>query len=201
MNSLSKSLSSSLSSTGLTGVCHLTPTLEQGGKTWQTPMMHDLGTPIVCTNYDLEEALLQENTMHMAHEDAGLLSDDNDDPELEDTTPLTASHSTLPSMNKQPTPPSTMPLGGLAKRKQISDTSSTINTKQPLLVLCRAPCPQPLLLEFWRRLLRLNPFTLISLPMTFAPLSHSVGDPRATTWRERIVAWSVLLKLRVQVIC
>ncbi|KAJ7828221.1 hypothetical protein B0H14DRAFT_2594725 [Mycena olivaceomarginata] len=49
-------------------------------------MMHDLGTPIICANYDLEEVLLQENTVHMAHEDTGLLSDDNDDPELEDAT-------------------------------------------------------------------------------------------------------------------
>ncbi|KAJ7868762.1 hypothetical protein B0H14DRAFT_3441074 [Mycena olivaceomarginata] len=97
--------------------------------------MDDLGTPIVCAHYDLEDALLRENAA-----------------QLEDVPPLSAVHSTSPSMNKQPTPPSTMPLRGLTKKKGRQPTqSSAINANGHSCLSVEHHAPQPLLLEFWRR--------------------------------------------------
>ncbi|KAJ7824057.1 hypothetical protein B0H14DRAFT_3469580 [Mycena olivaceomarginata] len=54
------------------------------------PDLGDLGDPIVCAAYDLEEALQHENAARIAREDAGLASDDDDDPvEVEDATRAT----------------------------------------------------------------------------------------------------------------
>ncbi|KAJ7695537.1 hypothetical protein B0H14DRAFT_3530146 [Mycena olivaceomarginata] len=86
----------------------------------------------------------------MAHEDAGSLSDDDDGPELEDVPPLSAAHSTSPSMNKQPTPPSTMPLRGLTKKKADSRRKQRDKRKTATLASLSSttpPAPTPRVLE------------------------------------------------------
>ncbi|KAF7366118.1 hypothetical protein MVEN_00488600 [Mycena venus] len=48
---------------------------------------YDLGEPIICSDYDLEDALRRENEACMAREELGLGNKDNEDYELEDPTP------------------------------------------------------------------------------------------------------------------
>jgi hypothetical protein len=110
--------------------------------------MHNLGAPIVCAEYDLEEALIRANAARMAREDSGSVSDD--DQELEDATPLTASPSTSPSKNQQPTPPPPMALGRLAKKKEDKRRKQRGKRKMAALASLSSttpPAPTPRVLE------------------------------------------------------
>ncbi|KAF8137919.1 hypothetical protein K438DRAFT_1996575 [Mycena galopus ATCC 62051] len=44
----------------------------------------DFTETIICTNYDLEDALWRENQARIACEDCGFLDDDDDDPDVEE---------------------------------------------------------------------------------------------------------------------
>ncbi|KAJ7694510.1 hypothetical protein B0H14DRAFT_2650964 [Mycena olivaceomarginata] len=72
------------------------PTIEQGGPALLTYL--DLGEPIVCTEYDLEEALKHENAARLAREDSGSAYDNDESIELEDaaaeTTPFSSARTT-----------------------------------------------------------------------------------------------------------
>jgi hypothetical protein len=75
--------------------------------------LDNIGQPIICAQFDLEQALLRENAARMAREDHGSTSDDED--ELEEATPLATSRNISPPPAAHATPP---PLTGNAKKKQ-----------------------------------------------------------------------------------
>jgi hypothetical protein len=56
--------------------------------------LDNIGQPIICAQFDLEQALLHENAVRMAREDRGSTSDDED--ELEEATPLATSTNVSP---------------------------------------------------------------------------------------------------------
>lgn len=106
----------------------------------------DLGAPIVCAEYDLEECLLREYTAQMAREDRGPTSDDED--ELEEAPLLTASH----NVHQQPTAPTgpASALTGLAKKKERNRRRQRAMRKDATLASLESttpPAPTPRVLQ------------------------------------------------------
>ncbi|KAJ7815300.1 hypothetical protein B0H14DRAFT_3476254 [Mycena olivaceomarginata] len=76
----------------------------------------DLGEPIICEEYDLEEALKRENEARLAREASGAVSEE-DELEVEEATGLNARHE-KPAPPPQPTAAASQPLTGREKKKQ-----------------------------------------------------------------------------------
>ncbi|KAJ7776667.1 hypothetical protein B0H14DRAFT_2631678 [Mycena olivaceomarginata] len=112
--------------------------------------LSDLGDPIVCAAYDLAEALRCENAVRIAREDAGLASDDDDDPvEVEDAT--RATNPGKSSAACPPVSPGVSPeLTGQLKKKQQKRRRERAKRKATAIDALNSvmpPVPTPRVLE------------------------------------------------------
>ncbi|KAJ7873818.1 hypothetical protein B0H14DRAFT_2569506 [Mycena olivaceomarginata] len=108
----------------------------------------DLGEPIICEEYDLEEALKRENEARLAREASGAVSEE-DELEVEEATGLNARRE-KPAPPPQPTAAASQPLTGREKKKQQNrarqrakrkaDTVASLSSISP-------PLPSPRVLQ------------------------------------------------------
>ncbi|KAJ7862388.1 hypothetical protein B0H14DRAFT_3444764 [Mycena olivaceomarginata] len=100
----------------------------------------DLDEPIICADYDLEEALKRENDARLAREASGMASEE-DDLEVEEATSLNAYSAKKPAPPQEPTAAASPPLTGKEKKKQQKRTRDRAKRKATTIASLSSPLP------------------------------------------------------------
>ncbi|KAJ7679695.1 hypothetical protein B0H14DRAFT_3536176 [Mycena olivaceomarginata] len=162
----------------------------------------DLGQPIICANYDLEHALELENQVRMAREDSSVVSDDNEEPDIDDATPETA----RPAAEPRPTSTTadTPRLTGTAKKNALKRTreraqhradtarsqSSIVPPVPTARVLQKAAASEPISISFSAENFRATKqcWTGLSTPLEH-PLCPHANAPDVLKQHMRYIDW------------